>query len=146
MADALRGIDELISSERTASIFQGVDELVNSPELQASLVNLNRALISFEAAMSTTRAFVEDADGQLEPIAEHVMKASRGLEDALTDTRSILLDVRNSISEDSRLRTVTNRAMEELEAAARSIRILADYLERHPESLIKGKPNPGGDR
>ena len=74
------------------------------------------------------------------------MKASRGLEDALQDTRSILLEVRNSISEDSRLRTVTNRAMEELEAAARSIRILADYLERHPESLIKGKPNPGGDR
>ena len=62
------------------------------------------------------------------------------------DTRSILLDVRNSISEDSRLRTVTNRAMEEVEAAARAIRILADYLERHPEALIKGKPNPEGDQ
>jgi paraquat-inducible protein B len=36
--------------------------------------------------------------------------------------------------------------MEELEAAAQSVRILADYLERHPESLIKGKPNPGDDR
>lgn len=146
LADALQGIDELVNSERTASIVKGIDELVNSPDLHQSLVSLDRALISFEAAMSSTRALVEDADGQLEPIAEHVMKASRGLEDALQDTRSILLDVRNSISEDSRLRTVTNRAMEELEAAARSIRILADYLERHPESLIKGKPNPGGDR
>jgi paraquat-inducible protein B len=146
LADALSGIEEIVNSERTASIVQGVDELVNSPDLQAALVNLNGALVSFESAMTSTRAFVEDADGQLEPIAEHVMKASRGLEDALQDTRSILLEVRNSISEDSRLRTVTNRAMEELEAAARSIRILADYLERHPESLIKGKPNPGGDR
>jgi paraquat-inducible protein B len=146
MASAMKGVEALVNSERTASIVEGVDELVNSPELQDALVNLNQALTSFGAAMDTTRAFVEDADGQLEPIAEHVMKASRGLEEALQDTRSILLDVRNSISEDSRLRTVTNRAMEELEAAARSVRILADYLERHPESLIKGKPSPGDDQ
>ena len=32
-----------------------------------------------------------------------------------------------------------NSALEELSAAARSIRILADYLERHPESLVHGK-------
>ena len=74
------------------------------------------------------------------------MTASKGLEDALNDTRNLMRDVRNSISEDSELRTRTTRAMEELEAAAQSVRILADYLERHPESLIKGKPNPGDDR
>ena len=146
LADALQGIDELVNSDKTASIVEGIDELVNSPDLRSSLASLDRALISFDAAMKSTRALVEDADEQLGPIADHVMTASRGLEDALQDTRSILLDVRNSISEDSRLRTVTNRAMEEVEAAARAIRILADYLERHPEALIKGKPNPEGDQ
>jgi paraquat-inducible protein B len=30
-------------------------------------------------------------------------------------------------------------AMQELARAARSLRVLADYLERHPESLIRGK-------
>jgi paraquat-inducible protein B len=29
--------------------------------------------------------------------------------------------------------------MQELARAARSLRVLADYLERHPESLIRGK-------
>ncbi len=33
------------------------------------------------------------------------------------------------------------KALEELSAAARSIRIMAEYLERHPEALIKGKAN-----
>jgi len=33
--------------------------------------------------------------------------------------------------------------LEELAAAARSIRGLADYLERHPEALVHGK---GGER
>jgi hypothetical protein len=33
------------------------------------------------------------------------------------------------------------RTLAELKDAARSIRVLADYLDRHPESLIGGKPN-----
>jgi paraquat-inducible protein B len=32
-----------------------------------------------------------------------------------------------------------NNALKELSSAARSIRILADYLEQHPEALVKGK-------
>jgi paraquat-inducible protein B len=30
-------------------------------------------------------------------------------------------------------------AMQELGRAARSLRVLADYLERHPEAIIRGK-------
>jgi paraquat-inducible protein B len=29
--------------------------------------------------------------------------------------------------------------LKELGSAARSLRIMADYLERHPEALIRGK-------
>jgi paraquat-inducible protein B len=32
-----------------------------------------------------------------------------------------------------------DQAMGELTRAARSVRVLADYLERHPESLLRGK-------
>ena len=30
--------------------------------------------------------------------------------------------------------------MQELSRAARSIRVFADYLDRHPEALLRGKP------
>jgi len=32
-----------------------------------------------------------------------------------------------------------NRTLEEIQALARSIRVLVDHLERRPESLIRGK-------
>jgi paraquat-inducible protein B len=32
-------------------------------------------------------------------------------------------------------------ALQEVARAARSLRVLADYLERHPEALIRGKPS-----
>ena len=34
--------------------------------------------------------------------------------------------------------------MSELTRAARSIRVFADYLDRHPEALIRGKTGGGG--
>ena len=37
-------------------------------------------------------------------------------------------------------------ALKELAWAARSMRVLADYLERHPEALLQGKGGPGGNK
>jgi paraquat-inducible protein B len=35
--------------------------------------------------------------------------------------------------------------LNEVEKLARSLRILTDYLERHPEALLSGKGNAKGD-
>ena len=43
------------------------------------------------------------------------------------------------IAPDTALYHDIKRAVTELSAAARATRDLADYLERHPEALIKGK-------
>lgn len=32
------------------------------------------------------------------------------------------------------------RALDDISRAAKSLRVLTDYLERHPEALIRGKP------
>jgi paraquat-inducible protein B len=146
VSEALSGIERLVNSERTKDIMRGIDEFVNSPDLKRSLANLDRALVSFDAAMRSTRALVEEADGKLGPFYDSFVGASHGLEKALEDARDLIESVRDSISEDSELRARSSRAMEELEAAAAAVRVLADYLERHPESLFKGKPQPGDDR
>ena len=43
------------------------------------------------------------------------------------------------LSEDSPLPTELRRALEDVGEAARSVRVLADYREQHPEALIRGK-------
>jgi paraquat-inducible protein B len=146
LADAIAGVDQLINSKRTASIAQGIDRFVNSPELKASLSNLDRALVSFDAAMRSAQAFMGDADGRLEPAFESFMSASAALETALEDAGQLIESAKDSISEDSDLRARSSRAIVELEAAAEAVRVLADYLARHPEALIKGKPSPGDER
>ena len=43
------------------------------------------------------------------------------------------------MSKDSPLYHDLKRVLRDLADAARSIRVLADYLERHPDALIYGK-------
>ena len=38
-----------------------------------------------------------------------------------------------------------NRVLSEITQSARSIRLLVEYLEQHPEAILKGKPNSKGD-
>jgi paraquat-inducible protein B len=61
------------------------------------------------------------------------------LEAALRQARTVLKSADGVVSPDSALQTELKRMLRELSAAARSIRVMADYLERHPEALIQGK-------
>jgi len=57
----------------------------------------------------------------------------------LQQTRRTLIGAEKMLAPDSSLQAEAHRALRELGAAARSFRIMADYLERHPEALIRGK-------
>jgi len=59
----------------------------------------------------------------------------------LVQAQKTLGSVENVLSSGLPLKQKTSRAMVELAAAARSIRVLMDYLERHPDSLLFGKGN-----
>ena len=48
------------------------------------------------------------------------------------------------LSQDSPLMVELENALKEIAAMSRSMRQLTDYLDQHPEALIRGKGNPGG--
>jgi paraquat-inducible protein B len=48
---------------------------------------------------------------------------------------------RHVLSPDAPLQRNAEQTMRDLQRAAQSLRTLTDYLERHPESLLRGKPD-----
>lgn len=64
------------------------------------------------------------------------------LSKTLVQTRSTLTALEKALSSNSPLQAEAHRVLKELGNAARSLRIMSDYLERHPEALLRGK----GDR
>ena len=65
--------------------------------------------------------------------------ATAQLNATLKQAEKTLADVGTVVNPDSALYRQLNRAMKELADAAHSIRVLTDYLERHPDALIYGK-------
>jgi paraquat-inducible protein B len=57
----------------------------------------------------------------------------------LTRASATLEEAHSMLATNSTTRTEIDRLLVELAQAARSIRLLADYLEQHPESIIEGK-------
>ena len=62
-----------------------------------------------------------------------------GLQLTVTQTQKTLAALEKTLSTDSPLQQQLQGTLEELSGAARSLRLLADYLERNPEAILRGK-------
>jgi paraquat-inducible protein B len=58
---------------------------------------------------------------------------------AMKDVRETLNAAGRTLSEDAPLQQDLRQTLQELTRAAISLRVLTDYLERHPESVIRGR-------
>jgi len=102
---------------------RGASDLTNAPELQQSILTLERTLEQAER-------FSSKMNDQVAPALQAT------LDEARTSLRTL---EKNVIQEEAPVYQDLTRALQELANAARSIRLMADYLERHPEALLKGK-------
>jgi paraquat-inducible protein B len=94
-------------------------------------------------AIEDARKLIQDVDGQVNPVVAKLVQTADAAREALEQARDALAAVKNDIAEDSELYRSAVGALDEFEAAARSIRILADLLEQHPEALLQGKGATG---
>jgi paraquat-inducible protein B len=80
-------------------------------------------------------------------IGDDLRKSLAGFDQTLVSARGTLgnadrtLDSADKLIEpNSLLGSALGETLQEVNRAARSLRVLADYLERHPEALLRGKP------
>jgi paraquat-inducible protein B len=103
-----------------------LDRIMSSPELKDSLTHLHSTLTSIDKLL-------HDVQPQIGPLIGKLNDAAA----ELSGTASALRQVAESggPNEDASL----PEAIRQITEAARSIKTLTDYLDRHPEALIRGK-------
>jgi paraquat-inducible protein B len=75
----------------------------------------------------------------LKEIAENLQKTMGDLDLTLVSARGTLDNASTIVGPNSPQGQQLDSTLEEVRRAARSVRVLADYLDRHPEALIRGK-------
>ena len=101
--------------------------------------NLNRTLRSASTAMASVGDLAKNANAGLSPAFARLPAITASLERAVTQADRVLTSVDRGYGKDSEIQRELTRAMVQVGDTARSIRQLADFLDRHPEALIRGR-------
>jgi len=93
-----------------------------------------------EATEATVENIIKKVDKMpLKQIGDNLQKALADLDLTLVSARGTLSNASNLTEPNSARVQELSNTLQEVSRAARSVRVLADYLERHPEALLRGK-------
>ena len=164
----LEKIDFVGLANHLENTMAGIDRLVNNPDLSEGLKSLKqtideaRLLVgkldssiddvtdNIDDTLSDTRTLVNNVNSEVQPlvndmrqliahfdeVALSIDKQSGGVADNLNET---LIGARGVVSEDAPLVIQLEETLQNIANMTDSFRQLADYLEQHPESLLRGK-------
>ena len=135
LQDTVQGAKQLVASAELQEAVAALNQTINQAQQFAAALNqavapeLKSAVSSLNATLKHTQMLAQNFNASVVP----------ELGATLQQAQSTMKSLNGSVSKDSPLYYELMRVFKELSEAARSIRVMADYLERNPDALIYGK-------
>jgi paraquat-inducible protein B len=154
LVQAVDGIEKIVNSPDIINTIQSLKQTLEDTQgvlhnldsqigpIFTSLENTSASARNAFTQVQKTLAFEEGVPAEIAASVNETFASARG---ALDQAEQTLAMVKSFASKDSGLARELNNTLRELSAAARSVRFMADYIERHPESLLRGKGTPEGE-
>jgi paraquat-inducible protein B len=117
------------------SLMQIVQKIERMP-LEELAGDARQTIQTLDATLKSADKLIKGVDTLVLPEAKGMVEDVRK---TLTDVRKTLNNANQTLSADAPLQQDVREALREMGKAAQALRTLSDYLERHPESLIRGK-------
>ncbi len=142
LQETLQGISRLVNSPEVMAVARSLDKTLTDVDKLVRDVNerVGPATSSFTETMGDISKMARNVDSRIGPLVSSLENTVVAARAALEQTRETL----SVVAPGSPLGYKLIKTLEEMTAAARSLRVLADYLDRHPNAVVFGKDNPGG--
>jgi len=166
LQSSLRGLNKFVNSPEFGKSLHYFKQTMR--EARNLMVNVNKHIDPLFTRVDQTlldaQKLLRDVDGQVDPLATSIKntsddagkllknvnkrigplqadlnKTTAKLRSALTSAESALNEIDTMVDDESDLRYYIDIFLREITLAARSVRALADYLERNPDALLRGK-------
>ena len=118
------------------SLTQNLDDIAGGPQLK-------QMLASMAATMASAQTAVQNLDKGLSPAAKRLPELAAALQKTLTEANGLMASVGSAYGNNTRFERELERLLVQLNDGVRSIQALSDLLTRHPEALVKGRPQGG---
>ncbi len=131
--EQVEGYAQLPSTDSSdiADILANAKRVLHHIDAATAGPELGHAIQQLDSALTHLNRLTTDIEPQIQPLLASLREAADEAQRTLQTANTMLGNGGNS--------TDLPRLMRELTDAARSLRALADYLERHPEALIRGR-------
>ena len=106
-----------------------ITEKVNKFPIVEIGQDVRKTLNTLETTVQSTKKLVDQLDGKVAP----------NLQATLDDVRKTVRSSETILSSDAPMQQDLRRALQQVTRAAASLQLMADQIEQHPESLIRGK-------
>ena len=128
----------------TGKLFIDLDFLPDAPEEEVRLAGKYPVIPTIPTSLDEMTRSVKSVLEKLQRfpldrIGDDLTASLGNLDKTIKQAEATLKTVNNMFAPEAPLPQELQDALQEMTAAARSLRVLADYLERHPEALLKGK-------
>jgi paraquat-inducible protein B len=107
-------------------------------ELQLQVADIAKKLdkVPFDEIGTNLNSALKNADQLFTRLDKEVVPEAR---DTLAAAKQTFGSAQATLQQDSPLQSDVHQALQELTRTLQSLNALSDYLERHPESLLRGK-------
>jgi paraquat-inducible protein B len=124
-----------------AHVLRDLDEVIRGVGAEVKPLARNMSATSDAARRTFAQAERTLAlkEGPAAELAASVTEAMRKASASLDEARTMLASYERVAAQNSNLGYDLRRTLAELDGAARAVHSLADYLERNPEAVLKGK-------
>ena len=158
LGEALTNTEELVgnANSRVESVSKSVEETL--AETRQLVGNLNERIDSLSAngeqTLAAFRDLIEKTErsaaraeellvalkAEVKPVAEGIKTTLASSSGSFEQAEKTLEAAEGAVKDLGPVKHRLEKTLEEIGSAARSLRSLADYLEKHPDSLLRGKP------
>ncbi|WP_373089214.1 intermembrane transport protein PqiB [Sneathiella sp.] len=119
-----------------ANTVEGLDKFINSGDLQATIDEYRKLAVSIQVVtQNIDKKTLPDIGMTLDETRAAVKK----VDGALASAKAMFSSANSLIADGSPFKYDITAMLQELAAASRAVRGLAEFLERNPSSLISGK-------
>jgi paraquat-inducible protein B len=165
LSSAIAGIDRAVNSpeglnqtlqdiqklarnvdSKIGPLASGIGEAVKQAQKLLQTLNgkIGPLASDLDQTVKDTQKLVRGIDREIPPIASDLKSTVQATKATVVTAEKTLVEIKGLTGKDSQTVYKLNKALDELTAASRSVRTLADNLNRQPESLLRGKSAPKG--
>ena len=144
VSDAVKNIEGLSKNKDLQEALAGVNQLVNKPELHAAIRSLEKTVLKIDQAADGVQKVAGSLDRNVSALSADLKETLTGVRDAVKQIQITVTNVDGFVDPNSPTLYELTKALKELSGAARSLRLMADYLERNPRALLFGRPESEG--